>query len=80
VDATDLSHRDDLQVLSIGGGAQNADVEIPGGLEAFGQLYGIDKGMYLLRPDLHVCGRWSDVDLSKADAVLAQHMAKGALQ
>lgn len=80
LDADSLIHRADLQVLSIGGDVKNSDVEISTGLEAFKRIYGIEHGMYLLRPDLHICGRWTKTDLSKVDAVLTQHMAKGTMQ
>jgi 3-(3-hydroxy-phenyl)propionate hydroxylase len=74
VDANKLANRDRVRVISVNGGATNADVDISSAASSFATIYGLTQGgMYLLRPDMHVCGRWTSHDLDKVDTVLEAH-------
>ncbi len=77
-DAGQLEHRDKVRVISIGGGITGADVDLAEASERFIRKYDVHAGgMYLLRPDMHVCGRWKGTDLSGANTTLAMHLGEG---
>ena len=81
VDARTLANRKLVKVISIDGGAINADVEFSSTSDSFVEIYGLQRGgMYLLRPDMHVCGRWRSHDLSRIEAVLGKHYSLEAQQ
>ncbi len=81
VDARRLANRHHVRVISVDGGAAHADLDIRSDLPSFAEIYGLPHGgMYLLRPDMHVCGRWQSHDLSRVDTVLENHFRLEAQQ
>lgn len=73
-DAFGLENRKMVRVISVDGGATNADIEVSSISVDFANTYGLPNGgMYLLRPDMHVCGRWLTYDLTKVDGLLESH-------
>lgn len=78
LDTAALRHRDLMNVIAVGAPIKGADAEVTDGHQHVFEKYGIeDHGMYLLRPDMHVCGRWQSVDLGKIDAQLDHILAGG---
>lgn len=76
-----MRHRDLVNVIAIGAAVEGADSAIVDGADAVRQSYGIDgAGMYLLRPDMHVSGRWTRTDCTMIDANLDRILALGAQQ
>lgn len=70
--------RDLVNIIAIGAPLAGADVTVSEGYERVFAKYGIeDAGMYLLRPDMHVCGRWQSVDLGRIDVEL-ERILKGS--
>lgn len=81
VDANTLANRGSIRVISVEGGATHADVDINSISTSFSKIYGLPQGgMYLLRPDMHVCGRWQTYDLTKVDTLLENHFRLEAPQ
>jgi len=75
-----LGNRDLVNVIAVGAPVEGADATIIDGATAVFEKYGIqDEGMYLVRPDMHVCGRWQSVDFNTIDAEL-QRILKGSAQ
>ncbi len=73
-DAAELANRIMVRVISVDGGAANADVDVSSISADFTNIYGLpDGGMYLLRPDMHVCGRWLTYDLTKVGDLIESH-------
>lgn len=78
-DARLLSGEKDIRVISVGGGVEHADVVIDAGAGRLFEKYGVgEAGMYLLRPDMHVCGRWKSVDFAAIAKALATIGKSGA--
>lgn len=62
----------DLRVVALGAAVAGADVARPAPATAF-EKYGVEgAATYLLRPDLHVCGRWQGLAPEAAGAALAR--------
>lgn len=74
-----FKHRDLVNVIAIGAAMPGADAVISCKAEHLFQKYGIeDEGLYLIRPDMHVCGRWTRMAFAEADAELERILKKGA--
>ena len=73
-----MRHRDLVNVVAIGGSFDGADHTVAQGTEAVRDRYGVTgSGLYLLRPDMHVAGRWTTMDLASADANIDRILAIG---
>lgn len=74
VDVNQLATRNMVRVISVDGGATGADVDVSSISPSFVTTYDLPKGgLYLLRPDMHVCGRWETHSLAQVDTVLKNH-------
>jgi|TARA_R110002072_G_scaffold10342_2_gene48097 3-(3-hydroxy-phenyl)propionate hydroxylase len=68
-----LQNRDLLNVIAVGASVDGADVSLTEGADAVFEKFGIGaEGMYLLRPDMHVCGRWQSIDIDTINAEITR--------
>lgn len=73
-----MKHRSLVNVIVLGADVAGADASVVDGAGKVAAQYGItDRGMYLLRPDMHVSGRWQSVDLARIDAQIDQILNGG---
>lgn len=71
-----MRHRDLVNVIVIGGAIEGANHTVTEGAETVCESYGVTAvGMYLLRPDMHVVGRWSTINPATIDVNLDRILA-----
>lgn len=71
-DVATLRHRSHVRVIAVGAATHGADVQLTQRSDAVAAKFGVDgNAMVLLRPDMHVCGRWKGFDMSRVDSALS---------